>query len=177
MSMTGDVGKIYADALFELGREDNTLDEIYKTLNECRNVFRANPDLLKLMSAPSISADEKTDILSKIFSDCGMIYNLLCILAEKNRSEYIASITETFNNLYNEYNNIAEMTVITCIPLDNSMRERLRAKLSAKFGKTVKFKEEIDRSIIGGIIVKYGNLQMDNSVRTKLESVRHELIV
>lgn len=175
--MTGDVGKIYADALFELGRDENCLDEICETLTQCGKVFTDNPELVKLMSAPTISAEEKTDILSKIFSDCGLVFNLLCILAEKGRIQYIENIVNDFKNLYNDFRNIAEMTAVTCIPLDDETRERLKAKLSAKFGKTIVLKEEIDKSIIGGIIIKYGNMQMDNSVRTKLESVRRELIV
>lgn len=175
--MTGDIGKIYADALFELCSEDNSYDEVHENLNECSKVFSDNPDLIKLMSAPTMTAEEKINILSKIFDDCGIVYNLLCILAEKNRAGYVCQIADSFNKLYNELKNIAEMTVTTCIPLDETMRQKLISKLSEKFGKTVKITEKIDKSIIGGVIVEYGNLQMDNSVRTKLASVRSELKV
>lgn len=173
--MSGDVGKIYADALFELCKDDNSYDTVHKDLNDCNKVFTDNPELIKIMSAPTITAEEKIALIDKIFDGCGIVSNLLCILAEKNRIVCIDRITETFNALYNEFKNIAEMTVTTCVPLNDDMRTKLIAKLSKQFGKTVVLTEKVDPSIIGGVIVKYGNTMMDNSVRTKLASVNREL--
>ncbi len=173
--MTGDIGKIYADALFQLCKEDNSLDEAFENLSQCSKIFAENSELLKIMSAPTVTVSEKKDILSKLFSDCGMVYNLLCILAEKNRASYICQIADSFSKLYNDFNNIAEMTVITCVPLSSEMRSKMIEKLSKKFNKKVKLNEKVDKSIIGGVIVQYGNMQMDNSVRTKLNSVKKEL--
>ncbi len=175
--MTGDVGKIYADAFFQLCQEEGNLEEAYNDLNQCGKIFDENPDLLKIMTSPTISVSEKIDILSKLFSDCGVVFNLLCLLTEKNRAGYVSAVAKAFGNMYNEYNNIAEMTVTTCIPLTDELREKMIKSLSAKFKKTVKLNEKIDKDIIGGVIVEYGSIQMDNSIRTKLNSVKKELKV
>ena len=174
--MTGEIAKVYADALFELCSEDKSYDSVHRDINDCRKVFADNPDLLKFLSAPAINTDKKTELLSEIFSDCGIVCNLLCVITVKNRAGLIYKITDCFNKLYNEYRNIAEITVTTCIPLSDTMREKLKAKLSAKFGKTVVMNEKVDKSILGGVIVQYENLQIDSSIKSKLNSVHNELI-
>ncbi|HAS78226.1 MAG TPA: hypothetical protein DCS38_00490 [Ruminococcus sp.] len=174
--MTGEIAKVYADALFELCSEDKSYDSVHRDINDCRKVFADNPDLLKFLSAPAINTDKKTELLSEIFSDCGIVCNLLCVITVKNRAGLIYKITDCFNKLYNEYKNIAEITVTTCIPLSDTMREKLKAKLSAKFGKTVVMNEKVDKSILGGVIVQYENLQIDSSIKSKLNSVHNELI-
>ena len=173
--MTGEIAKVYADALFELCSEDKSYDSVHRDINDCRKVFADNPDLLKFLSAPAINTDKKTELLSEIFSDCGIVCNLLCVITVKNRAGLIYKITDCFNKLYNEYRNIAEITVTTCIPLSDTMREKLKAKLSAKFGKTVVMNEKVDKSILGGVIVQYENLQIDSSIKSKLNSVHNEL--
>ena len=70
---------------------------------------------------------------------------------------------------------IAEMTVITSVALKPETKSRLLKKLEEKSGKTVKLKEEIDPSIIGGIILRMGNSQIDNSVKGRLEAVAKQL--
>lgn len=174
--MTGEIAKVYAEALFELCSENNSYDKVHTDINDCRKVFSDNPELLKFLSAPAINTDKKLELLSEIFSDCGTVYNLLCIITIKNRAGCMDKITDCFNRLYNEYRNIAEITVTTCIPLSDSMREKLKAKLSAKFGKTVVMNEKVDKSILGGVIVQYGDIQIDSSIKSKLASVHNELI-
>lgn len=173
--MTGEIAKVYADALFELCSEDNSYDEVHTDINDCRRVFCDNPELLKFLSAPAVNTDKKLELLSEIFSDCKTVYNLLCVVTIKNRAGCFDKITDCFNKLYNEYKNIAEITVTTCIPLSDSMREKLKAKLSAKFGKTVIMNEKVDKSILGGVIVQYEDIQIDSSIKSKLASVHNEL--
>mgnify|MGYP004562226347 CR=1 FL=1 len=173
--MTGEIAKVYADALFELCSEDESYDSVHRDINDCRRVFADNPELLKFLSAPAVNTDKKTELLSKIFSDCGIVYNLLCVITIKNRAGCIDKITDCFNILYNEYKNIAEVTVTTCIPLSDAMREKLKAKLSERFGKTVIMNEKVDKSILGGVIVQYDDIRIDSSIKSKLNSVHNEL--
>lgn len=84
-------------------------------------------------------------------------------------------MTENFNIRYNNYKNIAEMTVITSIPLKKELCDRLIKKLEEKSGKTVKLTQEVDPAIIGGLILKQGNTLIDNSVRGRLEAVAKQL--
>lgn len=173
--MTGDVGKLYAQALFELSLETDKTDEVYSDINQCREIFDQNPELAALLDSPVILREEKQTVLDKIFGTEGMVRDFICLVTDKNRITYFGKITDTFNNFYNEHKNIAEMTVITSVPLKPETKMKLLKKLERQSGKTVKLKEEVDPSIIGGIILRIGNSQIDNSVKGKIEAIASQL--
>lgn len=173
--MTGDVGKLYAQALFELSLEEGKTVEVYTDINECRKIFDDNPELVSLLDSPVILREEKQTVLDKIFGTEGLVRDFICLVTDKNRITYFGKITDTFNSFYNEHKNIAEMTVITSVPLKPETRQRLIDKLEKQSGKTVKLKEEVDPSIIGGIILRVGNSQIDNSVKGRIEAIASQL--
>lgn len=174
--MTGDVGKLYAEALFELSLEMGDPEPVYKELNNYNDIFRTNPDFIKLLFSPVIEIKEKLDIIDKVFGkDPSVVKNFICLVTEKNRITYIDRITSEFNKRYNQYKNIAEMTVISSIPIKPELCDKLKARLEEKSGKKVVLKVEVDPSIIGGMILKYGNSQIDNSIKGRLKAVAEQL--
>ncbi len=174
--MTGDVGKLYAQALFELSLEQNDLTEVYNDLTECSKIFDDNPDFVSLLDSPVIMRDEKHDIINKVFgSDGGTVHDLICLVTDKNRIRYFTKIAEAFNVLYDDHMGIREMTVVTSTPLKPDTREKLIRKLEEKSGKKVKLKEEVDPSILGGIVLKMGDSMIDDSVKGRLESIARQL--
>ena len=81
-----------------------------------------------------------------------------------------------FNAKYNEYKNIADVLVITSIPLTENLREKLIKKLEGSLKKTILLTEKTDPSIIDGMIIEYDNKRIDNSVRSKLEELRRNTV-
>lgn len=173
--MTGDVGKLYAQALFELSLESESLENVCSELKQCREIFDENPQLVKLLSSPVILKTEKHEVINKIFGESGMVHDFICLVTDKNRISYFGKITDAFIEHYNQHNNITEMTVITSIPLKPDLKARLIKKLEQKSGKTVKLNERVDPSIIGGIILRMGNSQIDNSIKGRLDAVAQQL--
>lgn len=173
--MTGDIGKLYAQALFELSLEEKNIQEVYDDVNQCRKIFDDNPELVYLLNSPVILHEEKQEVIDKVFGKEGTVRDFICLVTDKNRITYFGKMTDAFNMHYNEYNNIVEMTVITSVPLKSETKARLLKKLEEKSGKTVKLKEEVDPSIMGGIILRMGNSQIDNSIKGKLDAVAKQL--
>lgn len=173
--MRGQVGNVYAEALFTLCRETDSLDAVHTELNACAAVLAANPELLQLLSVPTISTKEKLTMTERLFAGNEIVVSLLCLLVERNRIRYLQDVTEAFNADYQDAKNYAEMTVTTAVPLTETLRERLRAKLEEKSGKQVKLIEQVDASLLGGVMVRYGNTVQDNTVKTKLASLRQQL--
>lgn len=173
--MTGDVGKLYSTALFELSGEENTFDEVHSQLNEYNDIFKDNPDFVKFLSSPGITFEEKHEVLLKVFDDDSMVFDFICLVTEKGRISYIDRITSEFNKLYYDRNNIAEMTVTTSTALKPELKEKLISKLEEKSGKKVRLIEKVDPDILGGLIIRYGNSEIDNSVKGKLEAVAEQL--
>jgi F-type H+-transporting ATPase subunit delta len=173
--MTGDVGKLYALSLFDLCIESGKTEEVYTQLKQCCRIFNENPQLVKLLDSPVILKEEKKDVISKIFGNSGILHDFICLVTEHNRITYFDKITDAFIQKYNQHNNIAEMTVITSVPIKEETKERLVKKLEEKSGKTINLNEKIDPDIIGGLILKMDNTQIDNSIRGRLDAVAEQL--
>jgi F-type H+-transporting ATPase subunit delta len=180
--MPASVEKIYADALFSLITDENGAaspahTDVLSELAALDGCFSAVPDYVKMLGVPTISLTEKIASLSAVFN--GKIthysYNLLRVMAEKNRMGYFSRMYRQYRLLYNEAFGIAEVTVSTPFAMNEATKAKLKLKLEQITQKTVVLREKIDASIIGGIVVDYGSARFDGSVRTKLEALRQSV--
>ncbi|MDE6730175.1 MAG: ATP synthase F1 subunit delta, partial [Oscillospiraceae bacterium] len=119
---------------------------------------------------------ERIAILQKMIGDeQGITENFLCLLIEKRRFGRIFELRDSFNMLYHEHFHIAEVFVTTAVPLEDSRRQNLILKLSQKLQKHILLKESVDSSLIGGMIVQYGDTRMDNSVKTRMQEFQKNI--
>ena len=175
--MTGSIERVYSQALFEIANEENIADALFSELNSLSEIFSSNPELTKLLFAPTVSKPEKLDVINNIFK--GRIsqtaLNFICVLTEKNRIAYLPRIAEGYKNLYNDKNNIVEIKVTTSIPLSDSLRDKLKARLEDVYQKKVTMIEAVDEKLIGGIVINYGNTMLDGSVKAKLDKMQKQI--
>ena len=177
--MAGLVEKTYGDALFELFLEEapSKLTEAKEELSAVNSIISELPELIKLSKTPTVEKEEKLGIVKEAFEGrlSGYIFNFLMVLTEAGRLEYFDKVTEYFRERCNEHLGIADITVITCQPLTAKAKADLSAKMAKLLGKKIVMKEEIDPSIIGGIVVKNGNTTLDGSVKARLRALRSDL--
>lgn len=175
--MTGLLEKTYSKALFELAVEENVLDEIFNELKMLAQIFYENDELEKCLSVPTITGEEKSSIISNIFSGkvSDLTYNFLNVLVEKGRIVYIQKIYNQFRNMYNEKNGILEVTAITTKPLSDELKKKLIQKLESISLKKINLIENVDEAILGGIVLSYGNTQLDASIKSKIDSMRSQI--
>lgn len=172
--------KVYAQAFFELCREQAQGKErdMLTELDALDGIFTANPDLAKLMDAPTVPAEEKVGLLREMISAggiCELCGNLLCVIAEKGRFGCFSGIVKHFRELCNDFYKIAEITVTSSEPLTEELKDKIKAKMSEITGKNVSIKEKTDPSIIGGVIIDYGSTRYDGSVKARLGALKKEL--
>ena len=172
--MKGSLEANYAEALFELCKERDNLDEVHSELLWLSEVVEKNNELIKFLNAPTVEPDDKKNVLKNVFEGClsNTSFDFLCVVADKKRIRYLQKIIESFNALYNEENNILEVTAITTVPLSDTLREKLIAKLESVSKKTIVLSEKIDKSIIGGIVLEYSNTQIQGSIKHRLDELR-----
>ncbi|MBQ8827312.1 MAG: F0F1 ATP synthase subunit delta [Oscillospiraceae bacterium] len=175
--MTGSVGKIYSEAIFELAAEQGCGGQVFEELTSLRKIWTENPGLAKLLSAPTISLKEKLGIIEKSFKGrvSDIIYNFLCVITEKGRASSLTEIADSYKEKWYEKENIAEVTVTTCSPLSDALRKKLVKKLEDVYKKKVVLEEKTDSSLIGGIVVNYGNTMLDGSVKNRLDSIQKQI--
>ena len=167
----------YAEALFQLSEEENITKEIYNELHSVLNIIKSNKDLDNVLKSPLVAKAEKVQLIETLFNNKinNNLKNFLKILVEKGRISSLKSIELTFKQLLNEKNNIIEGTVISAIPLTDEKVKELEEKLSKKYNKNVTLENKVDKTILGGVLVRLGNTQIDGSVKTRLDNIKDQL--
>ena len=171
------VASRYAEALFQVGEEENLTDKLYQELSEIVNLIEINQDLFSILKSPVISKKEKINIIDYVFENKININvkNFLKILVERNRISSIKDIASSYKELLNEKNNILEGIAITAIPMKKEEIKKLEEKLSQKYNKNVTLENKVDKSILGGVLVRLGNEEIDGTVKTRLSKVKEQL--
>ena len=167
----------YAEALFQLSEEENITKEIYNELHDVVEVIKNNKELDNVLKSPLVAKNEKTQLIEALFNNKinNDLKNFLKILVEKGRISSLKSIELTFKELLNDKHNIIEGTVISAIALTEKQVKELEEKLSKKYNKNVTLENEVDQSILGGVLVRLGNTQIDGSVKTRLDNIKDQL--
>lgn len=174
--MNEKAANVYAGALYELGIELKCLDDIHKNLKEYKSVFTECPDLMSILSSPDIDIEDKNALICKIFGGEGITENFLYILVGRSRINIFYDIQKRFEKLYNADNGICEVKITTSMPLSEEMHEKIIAKFSKKTGHKVKLTEEVSPDILGGIIIEYGNTQIDGSVKNAISQMYLQIV-
>ncbi len=167
----------YAKSLYELAKENKSEKEILEELMSLGEILNENSDFLKLLTSPAIAFSEKKELVSAVFKGklSDYVESFLLLMTEKGRASSFLGACTAYKEIFNEENGICEAEVTSVIELSTEQQQALSAKLSTLTGKKISLKLKIDTSIIGGLIVKIGNEQIDNSVKTKLWDISSQI--
>lgn len=168
------VGSVYAQALYDLAKEEDLSLEILNELKVLGEVFSANADYLRLLSTPNLSKDERCAILDEGFSGRVQPYvlNFIKILTEKGYIRHFGDCCEAYRQLYNEDNGILPVKAVTAVALTDDQSARLCEKLNGITGKKVEINNVVDPGCIGGVMLDYDGKRVDDTVRHRLDAVR-----
>ncbi|MBR1765323.1 MAG: F0F1 ATP synthase subunit delta [Ruminococcus sp.] len=175
--MAESVKNIYAEAVFELCEERGITAAACEELEAVGEVFDQNPDFVRLLRSPLVDMDEKKQLLEKVFAGqlSDTVSDFLCVATEKGRADCVPDICREFKALYHKQQNILEVYVTTAMPMSERLEQKLKDKLALTLGKTVIMHTAVDKALIGGIVVKYDNTELDSSVRGKLDRLKAQI--
>lgn len=172
------VSKTYGEALFNLAVEDHTLDQITEEVQVVSEVLAHNEDMLKLLNHPKITKEEKISVIENVFKGrvSDNVVGFLVIIVDKGRYNEIEAIIDYYLSLVREYRYIGVATVTSAIELSDKQKEEINKKLLA----TTKYKQfemnyHVDKSIIGGLIIRIGDRVVDSSIKNQLRNLTKAL--
>lgn len=177
MAEASTLARPYAQAVFNLASESDNLktwSEIMTLLKEVAN----NQSVDDLISNPEIERDQIISLFVDICKD-GLdekAVNFLKVMAENGRLDLISQIADSYEVMRAEQEGSIEAQVISAFAVNATQKKNIAAALKKKFGREVTIKTETDKSIIGGIIVRAGDIVIDGSVKTQLEKITHSLL-
>jgi F-type H+-transporting ATPase subunit delta len=170
------IARPYARAAFEEARLDKELESWSQALHAGAAVV-GDPRVVALLGNPHVTPDELAQLVTGIaapgLGEHGA--NFVRTLAANRRLAVLPEIAELFDTLKDAEQGVADVTVTSAAPLDAAQQERLSAALARRLKRTVRLHFATDPALIGGAVVKSGDLVIDGSLRTRLERIAYEL--
>lgn len=148
----------------------NEVKSIYDVLNATMELYKTDVDFRNFITHPLIKESEKKETLKKIFSDSNEGVEILFYILEKGRIAQIREIVAEYVKL--DYaNQILDVEATFAVALSDEQKEKLSKNLENKTGKKIKLVVNVDKSLIGGGIIKIGDEVTDGSIRRQLETL------
>jgi F-type H+-transporting ATPase subunit delta len=168
-----DVAQVYADALFEVGREKRKLDLLREQLGGVADAVDRTRDLQVFFFSPYFSSAEKVAGLKRALEGAEPeLVNFLELLIEKGRMPEIFRIRRRFEELWKQENRRIDVTVTSAVELDPSVVGKIGEEIERQTGREVDLASRVDDEILGGVVLQVGNMVLDASIRNRLEKLR-----
>lgn len=166
------IGKRYAEAIYEVAEAKGTIKEVYEVLNSVMELYKTDVDFKNFITHPLIKNNEKMEALRKIFSSSSEEdMEILFYILEKGRISEIREIVAEYVKIDYAKNHILDVEATFAIELTQEQKEKLSKNLEIKTGKKIKLVVNVDKSLIGGGIIKIGDEVIDGSIRRQLETL------
>ena len=171
------VSERYALSLYEVAQDEKQEKLYLDQLTEVCAAFDSEPDFLKMLTTPSIAAEDKQKVLKTVFEGRiePFLLNFLMLVTDKGRIGLIHEMCQAYKEQYYFENGIVEVRAATAVPMSDALKTKLKDKMQAVTGKQVVLETSVDPEIIGGIVVKVNNEQFDTSLRTRLSEIAARL--
>ncbi len=173
-----DIARVYASSLVELAQDKKILPEIEEEIGFLADLVKSDKDFRNFLVSPGITKESKKAFVEKAFngklSDY-MVY-FLKVLIDNDRQSCIVEINDALVAFVDQLNNRQKVTVITSTELDSSIKSKLTTKLKDVMKKEIIMSEQIDASILGGIIIKVGDTVIDGSLAKDLKNIKNNLL-
>ena len=164
-------------SLFEVAKENNSLEQVSYELNEVAKVINENSDFVTLMNNPNIEKIKKINLIDASFSGVNKyVVNVVKILAGNLQISLINFVLEQFTELFNRYANSVVVKVESASPLTELQLENLKEKLKNELQlEKVELNNFVDESLLGGFKLTYNNKVVDASIKAKLSAIKAKI--
>ena len=172
------VARSYADALFELARKEDRLEEYGSAMETVARILVENPDAKRFLETPRIAAEDKKRVLREAFGSRfpRHVLNFLQVTVDKRRQRLLQQIAAAYHDLLDEHLGRAHVEVTVARRYDDEQVEALARSLSEMLGKRAVPHVRVRPEILGGIVIRAGDTIYDGSLRRKMAGMRRRLL-
>ncbi len=186
MADNNTIARPYARAVFQVAQESDALDELSRSLGIAKEML-ADGQVARFLANPALDDEARFQFLTELFgkaagedsvfagsSEHGS--NFLKLLLEYGRVDALPEISDRFDALKAEVENTVDVTVTSATALSAAQVQEIENALKARLGRDVKLSTEIDENLIGGAVIRAGDVVIDGSVRARLEGLSNALV-
>lgn len=168
-----EAARVYAEALFAAGEDKGKVDELQQQLAQFADAVDGNRELQVFLFSPYLSSNDKVEGLRRVVTGAEPEFvNFLELLVEKGRMPDVFRIRREFDELWKKAHQRLDVTVTSAIELDPAVVGRIGEEVERQTGEKVELSSRVDNEILGGIVLRVGNMVLDASIRTRLEKLR-----
>lgn len=172
------MGARYAQALFELAMDENSVAAVEADLRSLISMTAASPDLRALLVSPKFSSDDKGKGLAAIAKKAdfsALTQKFLAFIVAQRRTAALPAINTSFAALSAAHRGVVSAEVVTALAMSPAQVKGVAAALRSALGKDPEITTRVDPSILGGIKVRVGSRLYDASLKSKLDSLKFAL--
>ncbi len=162
----------YAKAVFEMAQSSGNFNDWSDRLTFWAAII-GHPDMISRLDAPGITQQDRATMVESVAAD-GLddeSRNLIRLLAENNRLNIMPDIVGIYEELRRDAEGEIEATVTSAFELNDAQRDKIAAALSKRLSRKVRIISEVDQDLIGGAIIRAGDLVIDGSLQGRLEKL------
>jgi len=179
------VARPYAQAVFEVAQEQGALAELSASFAVARALL-ADGEVAEFMSRPKRTDEQRLGFLQGLFAETageGSVFaggsqhgtNFLKLLLENDRVAVLPEIADQFEALKAQVENTVDAVITSAAPLSESQQKEMAETLKRRFGRDVRISTEIDENLIGGAVIRAGDVVIDGSLRARLDGLANAL--
>ncbi len=170
------VARVYARALFDAAREARVVEAVGGDLGDFVAALAASASLRDVLADPQIDASAKQRILVEITRDGQpLVANALQLLLERGRFGLVAELREVYEALAAAEADVVKVEVISAVKLSAAVRKKIAARVAGVAGRRVELAARVDPDIIGGLVLRVGDVIVDGSVQARIRQLRRRL--
>jgi F-type H+-transporting ATPase subunit delta len=171
-----EIAEVYARALFEAAKDADALDRIHDELDEVVDALDQSQELQMFFFSPYFSSDEKKEAVDKVLDGADeRTVNFLKLLAERHRMPVLFRVRRDFDELWAEERKLLPVSVTSAVELDEKLVKEIGSRIEEQTGRDVDLSARVDPYVLGGLVVRVGNMVLDASVRNRLEQLRKQV--
>ena len=165
----------YAKAILSLASDQKTADAVNNDMKLISNTVAESEDLSEMLQSPVVSSSVKKSVLVEVFKNSNKLtLSLIDLLVSNNRIDILSHVAVKYNQLFDQSKGIEIATVTTAVPLTADLEKKVLVKAKELTGKSVEIKSIIDENILGGFILRVGDVQYHASVANQLNKLKRE---
>ena len=165
----------YADAAFEIGLRDGTV-EVWRRELDAAAEIAADETVHAVLANPAIPLEKRLDVAQRVFANLSQpVRNLILLLVRRGRIEQLPRVAAEFARRDDERNGLTHAIATSAVPLGPDEVRAITARLEQLTGARVALETNVEPAILGGVVVRIGDRLIDGSVRGRLERLRNQL--
>ncbi|RED46416.1 ATP synthase F1 subcomplex delta subunit [Winogradskyella eximia] len=165
----------YAKAVLSLATDQKSAEAVNSDMKSIANAIAESEDLNQMLQSPVVRSSDKKAVLLAIFKNSNITTNnLLDTLIANKRVPLLNEVALSYIHLYDELRGSQVASVTTAIPLTEDLKTKVLAKVKELTGKDAEVENIIDESILGGFILRVGDIQYNASIANKLDKLKRE---